>query len=150
MRAQAGRRARQALRPPQVTSLGGCRRTATYGVRSIRPAYMRTTPAAGRGWQRDGASGAPGAAAPARAGAGGAAALVVNADAATRYTPRSLRRWRRTRADAAAVPVRTGAGAEAPVEDRGRRTPTGGVMSRLRCGRSSDSDGRDLRLAGLV
>ena len=28
--------------------------------------------------------------------------------------------------------------------------PAGGVMSRLRCGRSSDSDGRDLRFAGLV
>ena len=44
------------------------------------------------------------------------------ADAATCYTPR--RRWRRTRADAAAVPVRTGADAAAPLEDslRGRWT----------------------------
>jgi hypothetical protein len=40
--------------------------------------YMLTTPAAGWGWQRDGAGGAPGAAAPARAGAGGADALVEN------------------------------------------------------------------------
>jgi hypothetical protein len=28
--------------------------------------------------------------------------------------------------------------------------PAGGVMSRLRCGRNADSDGRDLRSAGLV
>ena len=40
----------------------------------------------------------------------------------------------------------TGGGPE-PKDIKG---PAGGVMSRLRCGRSSDSDGRDLRFAGLV
>ena len=72
----AGRGTRRG--PPQVTSLGGCRRITAYGVRSVRHGYMLTTPAAGRGWQRDGAGGAPGAAAPARSGAGGADALVEN------------------------------------------------------------------------
>ena len=38
-------------------------------------------------------------------------------------------------------------GGPAPTDIEG---PAGGVMSRLRCGRSSDSDGRDLRFAGLV
>jgi hypothetical protein len=55
------------------------------------------------------------------------------ADAATRYTLR--RRWRpnlkRNRADAAAVPVRTGAGAAAPVEP-GRRTGTDGHLGARR------------------
>jgi hypothetical protein len=141
--------------PPQVTSLGGCCRTAAYGVRSVRHGYMLTTPAAGRGWQRDGAGGTPGAAAPARAGAGGADALVEN-QARTRIhvTPCTLlRRWRRTRADAAVVPVRTGAGAAAPVEDRGRRTsrgPQAESVSRQRCGRNTTSDGRDLRWTGTT
>ena len=73
------------------------------------------------------------------------------AGAAIRYTPR--RRWRRTRADAAAVPVRTGAGAAAPVEDRGRRTSRGPQSeSWADCGAAGarNSDGRDLRFAGLV
>ena len=38
-------------------------------------------------------------------------------------------------------------GGPAPTDIEG---PAGGVMSRLRCGRSSDSDGRDLRFAGPV
>ena len=36
-------------------------------------------------------------------------------------------------------------GGPAPTDIEG---PAGGVMNRLRCGRSSDSDGRDLRFAG--
>ena len=38
-------------------------------------------------------------------------------------------------------------GGPAPTDIEG---PAGGVMNRLRCGRSSDSDGRDLRFAGPV
>ena len=70
------------------------------------------------------------------------------------YTPLHLaEELAETRADAAAVPVRTGAGAAGPVEDWSRWTSrklAGGVMSRLRFGRSSDSDGRDLLYAGQV
>ncbi len=123
--------------PAQVTPLGACRRAVTVAyrdVRGVRPGYMLTTPAAGRGGQRDGAGEAPGAAAP--TGAGGAAARVEDQVCTARcYTPQ--RRWRRTRADAAAVPVRAGAGAAAPVQDRGQwtsRKHAGGVMSRLRRG----------------
>ena len=94
--------------------------------------------------------GAPDGAAPARAGSGGEAALVGD-EARTRYTPR--RRWRRARADTAAAPVMTGAGAAVPVEDRRLWTmwgPADGVM-KLRCGRSSDSDARStLRWTGTT
>ncbi len=116
------------------------------------------------------AGGAPGAAAPARSGAGGADsdALVEN-QARTRLhvTHHGLglarRRWGRTRADAAAVPVRLGRRSGGASEDWGRRGgtgggpwptdiegPAGGVMRRLRCGRSTDSDGRDLRCTGSL
>ena len=69
MRARAGwlgaARARGRVR---VTSLGGSRRTVAYSRRSVRPGYMLTTPAVGRGWQRDVAGGTPGVAAPAGPG----------------------------------------------------------------------------------
>ena len=49
-------------------SLGGSRRTVAYSLRSVRPGYMLTTPAVGRGWQRDGTGGTPGVATPAGPG----------------------------------------------------------------------------------
>jgi hypothetical protein len=112
---------------------------------------MLTTPAAGRGWERDGAGGAPGAAAPVRAGAGGADALVEHqartqihvahhggAGGGQEPVTEPTQRW-----CVGSVPV--GAGAVRHLEG-----PAGGVMGRLRCGRNTASDGRDLRFAGLV
>ena len=68
-------------------------------------------------------------------------------DADTRYTLR--RRWRRTSADGGGLgparPHRWKTGGPTDIEG-----PAGGVMSRLRCSRNADSDGRDLRFAGLV
>ena len=67
-------------------------------------------------------------------------------DADTRYT--LLRSWRRTRADGGG----SSEGWAAPVDNRGPTNiegPAGGVMSRLRCSQNADSDGRDLRFAGL-
>ena len=93
--------------------------------------------------------GALGGAAPARAGAGGEDALVGS------------QAWKQlhTMAALAEGQSRHSGGAS---EDSGRRGGTGegpaptdieepaGGVSRLRCGRSSDSDGRDLRFTGLV
>ena len=75
--------------------------------------------------------GALGGAAPAKAGAGGEDALVGSQAWTHWWEARrgsgyiSWLRWRRTRADIAAAPVRTGAGAAVPVEDRRRRTSKG-------------------------
>ena len=89
------------------------RRGRSYNMRMLPAAGWRST--AWRSRQGAGRRGA-GAGRSRRSGTGGE----PGAGAATRCTPR--RRWRRTRADAAAVPVRTGAGAAAAVEDRGRWT----------------------------
>ena len=94
--------------------------------------------------------GALGGAAPAKAGAGGEDALVGSqawkrlhimaalAEDQSRHSGGASEDWGRRGG--------TGGG-PAPTDIEG---PAGGVMSRLRCGRSSDSDGRDLRFAGLV
>ena len=90
--------------------------------------------------------GALGGAAPAKAGAGGEDALMESqgwkqlhimpalAEDQGRHSGGASEDWGRRGG--------TGGG-PAPTDIEG---PAGGVMSRLRCGRSSDSDGRDLRL----
>jgi hypothetical protein len=145
--------------PPQVTYPGPWRMSSHRGLRRAE----RTT------WiHADNAGCGPGlAAGRRRRSAGrrgtsevwgrrsGRAGGEPGADAATSCTPR--RRWQGTRADAAAVPVRTGAGAAAPVEDRRRRTSRARrrshammSLSRPRCGRNTTSDGRDLRWTGTT
>ena len=89
------------------------------------------------------------------AGAGGAAALVVNQARTQLYATHH--------GGAGGVPGPTQRRCHSTSEDWDRRGGTGGgpgptdieesaggVMSRPRCGRNSDSDGRDLRFSGLV
>jgi hypothetical protein len=112
---------------------------AAYGGRGVRPGYMPTMPPEGWDRQRSGAGGAPGAAATARTKAGGADGLVeALAEGQSRRSGGTSADWGQ----------RSGTGrGPAPKDMEG---PAGGVMSRLRCGRSSDSDGRDLRFARPV
>ena len=134
-----------------MTFLRGNRRTGTVAcsLRSARPGYMLTTPALvadGRRRQSAGRCGTGGA------GAGEAAALAVN------QTQTQLHATHRGGAGGGPGPSwdrRGGTGGGPGPTDI--EEPAGGVlvMSRLRCGRTSDSDGRDwdgrdLRSAGLV
>ena len=87
-------------------------------MRSVQPGYRLTTPAMVRGWDRGAAGGAAGSTAPARAGAGGADAL-VNHQTWTRIHVTHYVGAGGGPAPTAEVPVRTGTCSAAPVEDRG-------------------------------
>jgi len=101
------------------------RHTAAYNGQRVRPGCMLTMPPEGWDRQRGRRRRSAGRRSPGedRGPRSGRTGGEPGAGADTCYTPRKV--WRRARAEVSAVPVRTGAGAAAPVEDRSRRTSRG-------------------------